>query len=92
MSENWNSGSADEPHVASIMLTSDMIVPLGVFALLESHCTEVWVTDTCVIGVERGDSAEEVELMKRFHTPKRRFAYAGPHKDRNQHAMSGRVR
>lgn len=28
-SENWNHGSDDDPHVASIMLTHDMLVPLG---------------------------------------------------------------
>lgn len=33
-SEPWNSGSKNHPHVASIMLTSDMVVPLAVFALL----------------------------------------------------------
>jgi len=91
-SENWNTGSDEDPHVASIMLTHEMIVPLGVFALLKSGCREVWVTDSCVIGVEPGDSEEEVELMKQFHKPRRRYAYAGPHKDRNQHQMSGRIR
>ena len=40
-SENWNGGSKDDPHVASIMLTQEMFVPLAVFALLESGCREV---------------------------------------------------
>ena len=91
-SENWNAGSTDTPHVASIMLTLEMIVPLGAFALLESGCKEVWITETCAIGVDPDDSAEEVEMMKQLHKPRRRFAYSGPDKDRNQHMMSERIR
>ena len=91
-SENWNSGSEDDPHVASIMVTTEMIVPLGVFALLEAGCTEVWITEASVIGAEPSDSEEEVEMMKRLHKPRRRFAYKGSHKDRNEHQMSGRIR
>jgi hypothetical protein len=91
-SENWNSGAKDDPHVASIMLTQEMIVPLAVFALLESGCREVWVTDRAAIGVEADDSDEDVERMKQVYKPVRRFAFHGPHQDRNQHQMSARVR
>ena len=73
------------------MLTQEMIVPLGVFALLESGCPEVWVTDRAAIGVEPSDTEEQVERMKRAHQPRRRFAYRSPFQDRNQHQMSGRV-
>ena len=90
-SENWNGGSKDDPHVASVMLAREMLVPLAVFALLESGCREVWVTDRAAIGVDPGDSDEEVECMKRVYKPVRRFAYHGPFQDRNQHQMSGRV-
>ena len=90
-SENWNSGSKEDPHVASIMLTHEMLVPLAVFALLESGCREVWVTDRIAIGVEPDDSDDEVERMKRVHKPVRRFAFHGRFQDRNQHQMSGRV-
>ena len=55
-SENWNHGSEDDPHVASIMLTHEMLVPLAVFALLESGCREVWVTDRAAIGIEPSDT------------------------------------
>ena len=90
-SENWNSGSKEDPHVASIMLTHEMLVPLAVFALLESGCREVWVTDHTAIGVEPDDTDDEVERMKRVHKPVRRFAFHGRIQDRNQHQMSGRV-
>jgi hypothetical protein len=90
-SENWNCGSKDDPHIASIMLTQEMIVPLAVFALLEFGCREVWVTDRFAIGVEPNDTEEQVQRMKQVHKPHRRFAYHGPFQDRNQHQMSGRV-
>jgi hypothetical protein len=91
-SEPWNSGSMERPHVASVMLTQDMIVPLAVFALLESGCREVWITQRIVIGVESEDTEQDVENMKRVYQPERRFAYQGPFQDRNQHQMSRRVR
>ncbi len=91
-SEPWNSGSADDPHVASILLTQEMIVPLAVFALLECGCREVWVTDRAAIGIEPDDTDDEVDRMKHIYQPGRRFAYHGPHRDRNLHQMSGRVR
>jgi len=62
-----------------------------VFALLESGCREVWVTDRAAIGVDADDSEDDVEQMKRVYKPVRRFAYHGPFQDRNQHQMSGRV-
>ena len=91
-SENWNCGSQDDPHVASVMLTQEMIVPLAVFALLDAGCREVWVTDHAAIGIEATDADTTVEHMKELRRPRRRFAYHGPHQDRNLHQMSGRVR
>jgi len=74
------------------MLTEDMIVPLAVFALLESGCREVWITHSAAMGIEPTDRDGDVEGMKRVYGPTRRLAYHGPHQDRNQHQMSGRVR
>ena len=84
--ENWNAGA-----VGSIMLAPEMLLPIAVFALLESGCREVWVTQRAAIGVEPDDSDEDVERMKRVYKPVRRFAYHGPFRDRNQHQMSARV-
>lgn len=91
-SENWNSGPADDPHVASIMLTDEMLTPLAVFALLDAGCREVYTTDRGAVGIEESDSAEQVDRAKRVCKLQRRFAYQGPHQDRNEHMMSGRVR
>src|SRR5688500_15596888 len=43
LAEPWNRGSADDPHVGSIMLAQCMLQPIAVFALLESGCTECWL-------------------------------------------------
>ena len=37
LTEPWNSGA-----IGSILLPPEMLVPLGIFALLESGCKEVW--------------------------------------------------
>ena len=91
-SEPWNSGSASDPHVASIMLPREMFTPLAVFALLESGCREVLLCDRAVIGIEASDSEHEAALIRQSHNASRSFAYHGAFKDRNQHQMSGRVK
>lgn len=95
LQENWNHGSADDPHVGSVMLAPDLLPFVGVFALLEAGCREVWLTKGhTVIGIEADDSPDQVEAFKRIHANDlaRRFGYAGTAGDRNQHVMSGRVR
>jgi hypothetical protein len=92
--ENWNHGTDSDLHVGSIMLGPELLPFLGVFALLEDGCREVWMTrGNGVIGIEGSDSAEKVEAFQRFHANDltRRFAYPGTAGDRNQHVMSGRV-
>ena len=67
---------------------------VGVFALLENGCTEVWLTKGgSLIGIERDGPAEDVERFKQFHASDlvRRFAYSGTAGDRNEHMMSGRI-
>ncbi len=92
--ENWNHGSADDPHVGSIMLAPDLLPFIGVFALLEAGCREVWLTKRQqVIGIESEDLPERLDGLKRYCGDEllRRFGYAGTAGDRNQHAMTGRV-
>ena len=93
--ESWNHGNADDPHVGSVMLAPEVLTFLGVFALLEHGCREVWLTKgNSVVGIEAADLPDWLESFKRFHANDliRRFAYAGTAGDRNQHVMSGRVR
>jgi hypothetical protein len=92
--ENWNRGSDQDPHLGSIMVAPEILPFLGVFALLDDGCPEVWVTKAGgVIGVEPTDSADQLESFQRFHREDlaRHFAYRGTAGDRNQHVMSGRV-
>jgi hypothetical protein len=94
LQENWNHGNTDQPHVGSVMLAPEFLPFLGVFALLEGGCREVWLTKTRqVIGVDAEDSPDQVGTMQRYCGDElvRRFAYAGTAGDRNQHVMSGRV-
>jgi len=94
LQENWNSGTESEPHVGSLMQAHEMLPVVGIFALLEAGCREVWLTKgNGLIGIERTDSAESVDEFRQFRADDlvRRFAYAGTAGDRNQHVMSGRV-
>lgn len=91
-SDNWNSGSKEDRHVASVLVVPEMLVPLTVFALLEAGCREVWTTNCAAFGVEPDDTEEEIAMMKRHAKPHRRFTFHGPFQDRNQHQISGRVR
>lgn len=92
--ENWNHGTDADPHLGSIMLAPELLPFLAVFALLEAGCREVWMTKgNAMIGIEGGDTDEQVEAFPRFHREdlRRRFAYRGTAGDRIQHVMSGRV-
>lgn len=92
--ENWNRGKATDPHVGSIMLSYEMLVPVGIFALLESGCTEVWLyRNGSLRGIEPTDSADEVQMARAFGGKEitRTFSYRGTAADRNVHVMSGRI-
>jgi hypothetical protein len=76
------------------MLAREQLPFIGVLVLLENGCHEVWLTkDRIVIGFDADDSPDRVESFRRIHANNlaRRFAYSGTAKDRNQHAMTGRV-
>ena len=94
LQDNWNHGSGDDAHVGSIMLAPELLPFLGVFALLEGGCREVWLTKSRqVLGIEADDPPARVDAMHRYCGDEmvRRFAYAGTAGDRNRHMMSGRV-
>src|ERR1700676_1402380 len=65
--EPWNRGTTTDPHVGSVMLPFEMLVPLAVFALLESGCTEVWlVREGGVIGIEPDDLPEFIDANRQL--------------------------
>ena len=90
----WNRGKPEDPHIGSVLLTHEMVLPLGVFALLEAGCPEVWLCrDHSVVGREATDDPAAIEAWKQHQAARlgRRFAYQGTAGDRNVHVMSGRV-
>ena len=93
LGEAWNRGTVEEPHVGSIMLTQEMLIPLAVFALLESGCKEAYLMGGGVLGIEAGDPPDAAETMRKVYRVEyaRRFSYGGTAGDRNTHVMSGRV-
>lgn len=94
LAEPWNRGSPDNPHVGSIMLTTELIPFLGIFALLESGCPEVWLLkDGSLIALEATDSPELIEAHRHLVGDRlaRVLAYRGTAGDRNVHVMSGRI-
>src|SRR5689334_12135555 len=65
LAEPWNRGTADDPHVGSIMLAPELFTFIGIFALLESGCTEVWlVKDGGLVGIGPSDRAESIEVTR----------------------------
>jgi len=93
--ENWNRGSEADPHIGSVMLTVDLITFLGVFALLEAGCKEVWTQKEGrgVVGFEPSDDPQKVDAYKSVFADRlgRRFGYFGTAGDRNVHVFTGRV-
>jgi hypothetical protein len=92
--ENWNTGPEEDPHVGSIMLAPELMVPVGAFALLENGCSEVWLTKgQSLVGLESEDTSRVVENFRQVYAENlaRRFAYRGTAGDRNVHTMTGRV-
>lgn len=91
---SWNRGSDQDPHVGSILLAAEFMIPVGVFALLENGCKEVWVVQhQGVHGIQAADPADTVDALKNWLGAEnlRRLAYHGTARDRNLHVMSGRV-
>lgn len=94
LSERWDRGAPEEPHVGSIMLAPQMLAPLGVFALLEAGCTEVWLyTNGSLLGIESDDAPDLIERCRKLapEALARTFRYGGTASDHNVHVMSGRV-
>ena len=93
LAEAWNRGEPADPHVGSIMCSPELLVPIGVFALLESSCKEVWLyANGNVLGIEPTDTEEMIERCRRMapEAHVRTLRYGGTAGDRNTHMMSGR--
>lgn len=79
LAEPWNRGTKEDPHVGSIMLTHEALLPLAVFALLENGYSEVYLMGQVVLGIELGDKPDIADTMRRVYKVEnaRRFSYGG---------------
>ncbi len=101
LADNWNHRSSIGEHVASVMLSSDVLPSLSVFAALESpgvvECYTVydkgeWRGTYGFNKVAKEAHLEEwLAFERRDGRNVRRYAYDGTAGDRNRHEMSGRV-
>lgn len=56
LERNWDYGTNDEPHVGCIMLGPEILTMIGIYALLDDDCHEVWITRSCeLFGIQSGD-------------------------------------
>jgi hypothetical protein len=105
--ENWNRGPQDDPHVGAILLSSDMLPTIGIIALLECGCSDVYVFHRDVTadapgrlfnnGVPHGFFPDEREVRDSTLKLAASYGWHARHfsykltGDRNQHAFSGRT-
>lgn len=75
LADNRSNGTQKDPHVGSIMFSHEFLIPLGIFALLDSGCTEVWLVWNAVVGIEPKDDLNTVRSMQHRYGDqlKRRF-------------------
>ena len=89
--ENWNRGSAGDPHVGSLLLPFEFVPSIAVFCLLSDPViTEVWLLkDGPVLGFEPED-ADLRQRLRAQHEGGVRHVFRPRSQDRNVHQMSGR--
>ena len=88
---NWNSGKPDDPHVGCIMLAYEFLIPIGIFALLENGCTEVWHCGDSLIGIEPTDHFDHPDEVKKVYKVTRVLRYGGEYATHypDIHSLSG---
>ena len=92
LAENWNHGSDDDEHVGSIMLAPGLLPVIGIYALLDHGCREVWLTkDGRLIGIEQSDTTAAVDsfMDRHAHSLVRTYTYTGTPSEWNQRLTSG---
>lgn len=92
LSENWNSGSKDDPHIGSLLLPTEFVPSIAVFCLLaDTVITEVWLLKGgSVVGFEAEDGDLKEALRQHYEGNLRHVFYSRP-SDRNVHQMTGRT-
>jgi len=90
-SENWNTGSKDNPHVASIMLAPHSIPQIAVYCLLPEFAWVGISNDNAVFGVNSDKELQDYKDMCERRGYKVLRQFKGKTYTRNQHQMSGRI-
>lgn len=91
LSENWNGGSKDNPHIGSLLLPFEFVPSISVFALLsDTDICEVWLMKS---GSVMGFGVEDVELkdrLQKHHEGEIRNVFYPRPSDRHVHLFTGR--
>ncbi len=73
---NWDYGTNDEPHIGSIMLGPEILSMIGVYALFDDGCHEVWMTKTYgLVGIQHGDSQEVINGLDLLYRADRVYCF-----------------
>ena len=91
LAEAWNNGSKEDPHVGSILLSTHMLIPVAVFALLEVLPHRGIYANGSVLGVEPTDSPERIAMCRKMCPEALVGTVLTCASDRHTHMMSGRV-
>jgi hypothetical protein len=68
LEKNWDHGPNDEPHVGSMLLSPELLMMLGIYALLDDGCHEVWTTrSNGLIGIQQSDCQQIVENLRIYY-------------------------
>jgi hypothetical protein len=92
LSENWNSGTKDNPSIGSLLLPLEFVPSIAVFALLsDTDICEVWLLKSgSVVGFGVEDVDMKEALRKHYEGQFRNVFYPRP-QDRHVHQMTGRT-
>lgn len=61
LEKNWTHGPDGDPYIGSILLSPELFSIIGVYALFDDGCREVWMTRNWdLVGIQQCDSRQTV--------------------------------
>ena len=82
-------GGSNAPHIGSIMLSPDTLSLIGIYALLDAGCYEVWMTKNCgLVGLEQCDSPEELRRLQLRYGKNLACRFSGDERISSQEQMA----
>lgn len=68
LGQNWDFGTNEEPHIGCVMLFPEILLMIGVYALFDDGCHEVWTTRNLgLVGIQQGDSQQAIENLQLYY-------------------------